>query len=138
MSTYSRLTKMLTEPQAILITCSGKIIYGALTIERATTTCIDDVWTVGGKSFRTVDVGMLNDEAQMITLRRPSLVRLIEDARAAGYEITDANALCRIRVSPKGIGLDLWADGTATRNDVQLDLALTIRSAAQMREILGL
>jgi hypothetical protein len=62
--------------------------------------------------------------------------KLFEDARDAGL-IVEGNV---IRVSPRGVSLKIWEDGTATRADVGIDLTVctAIRTQKEMRRILGL
>ncbi len=65
--------------------------------------------------------------------------KIISDAHQAGMIIQDnGNETVTIKVSPKGVAVTLWPDGSANRADVRLDLALCIRSAADVRKILGL
>ena len=63
---------------------------------------------------------------------------IISDARLAGLIIEDGGSVVTIRKSPKGVAVTLWPDGSATRADVRLDLASCIRSAADVRKVLGL
>jgi hypothetical protein len=67
------------------------------------------------------------------------LRRLINDALNAGHEIREETTLIRIFPLKRGRpGIDIWGDGTATRNDIDLSLTLTIRTQKVMREILDL
>lgn len=66
---------------------------------------------------------------------------LISDAEKAGLVVIpmpDGSVVIRKGKSPKSVGITIWPDGTATRSDVDLALASSIRTVKQMRGILGL
>jgi len=64
--------------------------------------------------------------------------KLAAEAEAAGLVVERVRTRIRIRKSPKGVGVDIWEDGVATRCDVSLELATSIRTAKAVRQILGL
>jgi len=64
--------------------------------------------------------------------------KLAAEAEAAGLIVERIRTRIRIRKSPKGVGVDIWEDGVATRCDVRLELATSIRTAKAVRKLLGL
>ena len=64
--------------------------------------------------------------------------KLAAEAEAAGLIVERIGTRIRIRKSTRGVGVDLWEDGVATRCDVRLDLATTIRTAKAVRNLLEL
>jgi hypothetical protein len=64
--------------------------------------------------------------------------KLAAEAEAAGLIVERSRTRIRIRKSPKGVGVDIWEDGVATRCDVSLELAIAIRTAKAVRQLLGL
>jgi hypothetical protein len=78
------------------------------------------------------------EETAMETTR--SMRRLIDDAKARGLTVREREQFCDINRGKtlRSLGIRIWPDGTATRNDIELSLCLAIRTQKQMREILGL
>jgi len=64
--------------------------------------------------------------------------KLAAEAEAAGLIVERIRTRIRIRKSPRGVGVDIWEDGVATRCDVSLELATSIRTAKAVRKLLGL
>ena len=63
--------------------------------------------------------------------------QIIKDAKTRGYIVKENNyGSVDINVSPRGLGVRLWPDGSATRNDVENHLALTIRTQKEIRKVL--
>lgn len=70
----------------------------------------------------------------------PGIARIIEEAKERGFIIQELphGSGVNINKTRRGVGITIWADGTATRNDVDLHLTMTIRTHKAMRRILGL
>lgn len=66
--------------------------------------------------------------------------KLIDDAIAAGHEVEESAYEVRIPPLKRGrVGITIYQDGTALRNDVpDLSLLTTIRTQKQMRKLLDL
>lgn len=71
----------------------------------------------------------------------PAKTQLISDARNNGWRVNESEGVVYItkysnrRLPP---GLAIYANGTAYRTDVMLEVATTIRNVNQMRQILNL
>jgi len=74
--------------------------------------------------------------SQVVEGMRPGVGKLFIEARYAGLIIEGTI----IRVSPRGVALKFWEDGTATRADYGIDLTVckSIRTIKEMRGTLGL
>lgn len=74
--------------------------------------------------------------------RSPGIEKIIKDAKAKGYIVREhrfTNAVdIRKGTTRYSIGITIWEDGTATRSDVYLTVASTIRTQKEMRKTLGL
>lgn len=70
----------------------------------------------------------------------PGIRRIIDDAVARGYHVTETSQNCMIRTgkTARSVGLVIWETGHAYRSDVRLDHCVTIRSQKVMRSILGI
>lgn len=67
------------------------------------------------------------------------IVRIIEDAQEKGLNvIRHSDGTVSINKGKRGVGIRIFQDGVAVRNDVDLTIAIAIRTQKQMREILGL
>ena len=70
----------------------------------------------------------------------PHRRRMINDAIAKGYTIVEGWNSVNINTGKtrRSVGITLWLDGTATRNDVDLTVATAIRTVKDMRKCLNL
>lgn len=65
--------------------------------------------------------------------------QLIDDAIAAGYKVEESIYAVRIPAKRRfGIGITIYPNGTAVRNDVDISFVNAIRTQKQMRKLLGL
>jgi hypothetical protein len=66
--------------------------------------------------------------------------QLINDALASGMTVRERDGRCDISTGKtyRSVGITIWEDGVATRNDVEPSSCLSIRTIKQMRGILGL
>lgn len=64
--------------------------------------------------------------------------KLIDDAKAAGLKVREEHNYVDIKRKRPSLGLVIFEDGVAVRNDVDLSVCTAIRTQKQMRKILGL
>jgi hypothetical protein len=70
---------------------------------------------------------------------KPSIIKMLADARNAGYVVVDLGLdYYDVNFSKRGRGLRITPDGCAFRNDVDLSIALSIRTTKAMRAFLKL
>ena len=70
----------------------------------------------------------------------PTRRKLIADAQAKHFTVVESETCVRISTGKtyRSLGVTIWPDGTATRNDIDFSQCLCIRTVKAMRELLGL
>ena len=70
----------------------------------------------------------------------PKRRKMINDSIKEGYTVVEKEFGVDINVGKtrRSVGITLWPDGTATRNDCDLTICAAIRTVKEMRKCLGL